>query len=73
MRARTDFTSAYTFDAPANSKGQFMKYKQFARLEEKGMHFELFEEIFNKFSVPENPLVCVTPVVDGEILAEEID
>ena len=50
-----------------------MKYKQFARLEERGMHFKLFEEIFNKFSVPENPLVCVTPVVDGDILAEEVD
>ena len=50
-----------------------MKYKQFARLEERGMHFTLFEEIFTKFNVPENPLVCVTPVVDGEILAEEVE
>jgi hypothetical protein len=56
-----------------NRRGKFMKYKQFARLEERGMHFKLFEEIFTRFNVPENPLVCVTPVVDGEILAEEVE
>lgn len=56
-----------------NHRGKFMKYRQFSRLEERGMHFKLFEEIFTKFNVPENPLVCVTPVVDGEILAEEVD
>jgi hypothetical protein len=31
----------------------------------------LFEEIFTKFQVPEHPLICVTPVVDGEIYASE--
>ena len=44
-----------------------MKYNSFAKLESRGMHFQLFEEIFSKFDVPENPLVCVTPVVDGEV------
>ena len=73
QRASDDFTSAYVFDAPVNSSGQYMKYKQFARLEQRGMHYKLFEEIFVKFNVPENPLVCVTPVVDGDILAELID
>ena len=72
-RVSVDFSSAYSFDAPMNSRGHNMKYKQFARLEQRGMHFQLFEEIFNKFNVPENPLVCVTPVVDGNILAEEIE
>lgn len=46
-----------------------MKYSKFSRLEQHGMQFRLFEEIFQKFDVPERPLVCVTPVVDGEILA----
>jgi hypothetical protein len=69
-RAKDDFNSAYRFDAPVNDKNQFMKYKSFNRLESKGMHFQLFEEIFQKFDVPENPLICVTPVVDGEIISE---
>lgn len=68
--ARVDYGSAYKFDAPQNDKREFMKYKKFARLESRGMHFQLFEEIFQKFNVPENPLICVTPVVDGEILSQ---
>ncbi|MBU1096514.1 MAG: hypothetical protein CVV23_08130 [Ignavibacteriae bacterium HGW-Ignavibacteriae-2] len=71
-RSKDDFKGAYKFDAPTNSKGEFMKYNKFAKLEERGLHFQLFEEIFQKFQVPQNPLICVTPVVDGEILAKEI-
>ena len=48
-----------------------MKYNKFARLEEKGRQFELFEEIFSNFNIPENPLICVTPVVDGKIISSE--
>ena len=69
-RAREDYQFAYRFDAPQNERGEFMKYKSFNRLESKGMHFQLFEEIFEKFDVPENPLVCVTPVVDEKIISE---
>jgi len=69
-RVHEDFNSAYHFDAATDKKGNFMPYSTFSKLEKRGMHFELFEEIFSKFDVPENPLVCVTPVVDGEILGE---
>ena len=67
-RVTEDFDSAYKFDAPQNSKNEFMKYKKFAKLEKRGMQFQLFEEIFSHFEVPEHPLICVTPVVDGKIL-----
>jgi len=65
-RAKEDFNKAYKFDAPQD-KEEFMSYKRFHKLEKRGMHFQLFEEIFSKFNVPQNPLICVTPVVDGEI------
>ena len=68
-KAKTDFASSFHFDAPKNKKGEFMKYTSFAKLEKSGMHFQLFEEIFSSFKVPENPLICVTPVVDGEVKA----
>ncbi len=68
-RVNEDFKTAYKFDAPKNKKGEFMKYHKFAKLEKQGMQFQLFEEIFSHFSVPENPLICVTPVVDGKILS----
>jgi hypothetical protein len=70
-KVREDFTKSYHFNAPSGKTGGFMKYRKFAKLEERGMHFQLFEEIFSSFNVPEKPLICVTPVVDGTILAGE--
>lgn len=69
-RAREDFEHAYCFDAPTNEKGEYMKYRKFSKLESQGRQFELFEEIFQQFSLPEHPLICVTPVVDGNILSQ---
>ena len=66
-KAKVDFTNSFHFDAPQNKHGEYMKYSSFAKLESRGMHFQLFEEIFLKFDVPESPLVCVTPVIDGEV------
>ncbi len=68
-KAAEDYAHAYHFDAPTDAKGRFMKYNKFYKLEKRGRHFELFEEIFSNFTVPENPLICVTPVVDGKILS----
>ena len=66
-KAKEDFDKAYKFDAPTDKQGKFMRYNRFHKFEKRGMHFQLFEEIFSSFKVPEHPLVCVTPVVDGEI------
>ncbi len=66
-----DFNTSYHFNAPSDRMGRYMKYRKFARLEEKGRQFELFEEIFSNFDVPEKPLICVTPVVDGKIISSE--
>lgn len=67
-KVNPDFENAYRFDAPTDSKNKFMSYNKFYKLEKKGRHFELFENIFSSFEVPEKPLICVTPVVDGKIL-----
>jgi len=69
-RAKQDFDQAYHFDAPQNEKGEYMKYKSFSRLEQHGKHYQLFEDIFSSFELPEKPLICVTPVVDGKIIGE---
>ena len=66
-RAKEDFDNAYKFNAPQDKQGRFMSYKRFHKFEKRGMHFQLFEEIFSYFNVPEHPLICVTPVVDGDI------
>ncbi len=68
-KAVDDFQKSYRFSAPKNKRGKFMKYPKFSRLESQGMQYQLFEEIFENFKVPQNPIICVTPVVDGKIIA----
>lgn len=70
--AAQDFESADEFGAPLDKNDKFMSYNRFAKFEKQGHHFQLFENIFKTYKVPENPLICVTPVTDGEILASEI-
>ncbi|HQF43492.1 MAG TPA: hypothetical protein PK073_11340 [Ignavibacteriaceae bacterium] len=69
-RAKEDYEKAVVFDSPVDKNGEFMSYNRFHKLEKRGMHFQLFENIFQSFDVAENPLICVTPVVDGEIYSE---
>lgn len=70
QQARSDYERAISFEAPTNDDGNFISYKKFSRLESRGYHYKLYEEIFDYFGVPDNPLICVTPVVDGKILAD---
>jgi hypothetical protein len=70
-RVKEDFTKAYKFGAPSDKYGRFMKYHKFAKLEDRGKHPDLYEEIFNQFNISERPLVCVTPVVDGKIMSAD--
>lgn len=67
-KAEEDFEEAEVFPAPSDKAGNYMTYNRFAKLEKQGMHYRLFENIFESFDIPENPLICVTPVTDGEIL-----
>ncbi|MBZ0199692.1 MAG: hypothetical protein K8H86_07490 [Ignavibacteriaceae bacterium] len=64
--AEKDFPKAYRFDAPQNERGKYLSDRQFWRLEKQNKHYKLFEEIFSKFKLPENPLVCVTRIIDGK-------
>jgi hypothetical protein len=68
--ARADFEKSYHFEAPMDKNGKYMSYNRFSKLEKRGMQYQLFEEIFSNFDLPEKPLICVTPVVDGEIIGE---
>ena len=68
--AKKDLKTSFHFDAPQNKSGEFMSYKKFSKIESQGLQYKLFEEIFEKFRVPEKPLICVTPVVNGEVWAK---
>ncbi|HMN17651.1 MAG: hypothetical protein HND40_10620 [Ignavibacteriota bacterium] len=69
-RVKEDYKNAIVFDSPTDKNGKFMSYNKFHKLEKRGQQFQLFEHIFQSFNVAENPLICVTPVVDGKIYSE---
>lgn len=68
QKANEDYPFAQNFEAPKDRFGKYMSYRKFEKLEKQGKHFMLFEEIFRFFAVPEKPLICVTPVVDGALI-----
>ncbi len=68
--SKGDFEIAIPFDPPMDNKGNYMKYRSFAKLAKRGMEHQLFENIFVDLDLPEKPLICVTPVVDGKIISK---
>ena len=66
-KAEQDYQSATIYQAPINKKNKLMTYKQFNKLEKQGIQFQLFEHIFIEHNLPDIPLVCLTPVVNGQI------
>lgn len=70
-QAAKDFGQAIRFDAPTAASGKPMSYSRFHRHEKKGEHSMLYREIFTAFETPDNPLICVTPVMDGKVLIPE--
>ncbi len=71
-QVQTDFMDAEEFAAPVSPSGSYMTYNKFAKLEERGMQKELYGGIFQAFDLPDNPLICVTPVVDGKIIMNKL-
>lgn len=50
-----------------------MPFDAYALLFEQGRNLEPFEDLFRELGgVPANPLVCVTPVVDGKPVVEAV-
>ena len=43
-----------------------MSYESYLTLSELGKHLEVFEEIFADLKGPANPLMCITPIIDGK-------
>lgn len=67
-RVETDYPDAKSFAAPLGLFGGRLSLRRFQKLVKKNQETPLFEPIFKEFSVPAEPLILVTTVVDGEIL-----
>jgi hypothetical protein len=68
--AKEDYPKAIIFDSPSDEKGIFMSYAKFHKLEKRGLHFPVFEDVFQNFGVAENLFIFVTLVVDCEIYSQ---
>ncbi len=74
-RVEADLAAATRFSLPDNYKlvlpdgttTSGLRYQSYLQLSQMGKHIELFEEIFVHFEAPDNPLMCITPVVDGKL------
>ncbi len=66
-QAENDINRSINFNPPVSNKGDLMTYKQFNKLAKHGEEHKLFVEIFEYFDLPENPLICVSPVINGKI------
>ncbi|NUN08336.1 MAG: hypothetical protein HUU54_04090 [Ignavibacteriaceae bacterium] len=66
-KVEEDYSSSYKFDAPQDERGGLMTWKSFEKLRKRNLEIGLFEEIFSEFGVPDEPLILVTPVIDGKV------
>ena len=47
-----------------------IRYKSYLDLAITGDQLEFFEEVFADLKAPQNPLMCITPIVDGKPLID---
>jgi hypothetical protein len=82
-QAEKDINSAKRFEVPSRyvlidtSDNQIqqknaMRYESYLQLSNMGRHLEVFEEIFEHYNAPDNPLVCITPIIDGKPKIDKI-
>jgi len=76
-RVGSDFRSARTFPVPARYKtattdaerrkvvSGTITFERYMTLSSDGNQLDIFEEVFRAIGAPPDPLVCITPVVDG--------
>jgi len=50
-----------------------ISYDSFEQLGATGKQLEMFEEVFEDLGASQNPLVCITPIVNGKLLIEPFE
>jgi hypothetical protein len=68
-RAFLDYKESKRFNIPKEylgKKNSELHYRTFIAMQRQGIHLDLFEKIFEYYDSPSNPLVNITPIVDGK-------
>ena len=75
-QAEADLTEAQRFPVPeryvlvavnSDITRSGLDYRGYEGLVQGGRHLELFEEVFQTINAPADPLICITPDVDGKV------
>lgn len=53
------------YDVETGTETTGLAYDRYQQLSRMGRNLELFEEIFEELGAPSDPLICITPIVDG--------
>lgn len=68
-RVEFDYNESQRFKIPnkyLHDGASKLPYKRFIAMQRQGVHLDLFEEIFNHFDSPSDPLLIITPIIDGK-------
>ena len=67
-----DIKSARRFKVPdkyisvvKNNTKNAISYDCYMEMVETGEYLDFFEEVFKSFFAPQNPIMCITPIIDG--------
>ena len=80
-QATADLTEARRFAVPeryvlvavnSDATRNGLDYRGYERLVQGGRYLELFEEVFEAMNASDDPLICITPVVDGKVQIKAI-
>lgn len=62
----------YQLVLPDGRTGTGLQYQSYQKLALLQRHLDLFEDIFTHFGASDNPLMCITPVVDDKPRVEAV-
>ncbi len=69
---RFTMPNRYQLAFPDGTTGTGIQYHNYQRLVMMQQHLDLFEEIFTHFGASDNPLMCITPIVDDKPKIEAV-
>ena len=78
----SDFLKAKKFPVPkryqlsdveTGKTSNGIRYQSYITMASSGMHLDLFEEIFEALNAPPQPLMCITPIVNGKPKFDKVD
>lgn len=52
-------------DPTTQHRASMLSYESYIKLAQRQKHLEVFAEVFQELNSPDEPLVCITPIVDG--------